>query len=66
MRGEADAKRTAIFAKAYGADPEFFAFYRSLTAYRDALQSGNSTLVLSPDSEFFDYLRSSTGTPVQK
>ncbi|MFO1175375.1 MAG: protease modulator HflC [Paracoccaceae bacterium] len=66
VRGEADAKRTAIFATAYGADPEFFAFYRSLTAYRDALQAGNSSLILSPDSEFFDYLRSSTGAAAGK
>jgi len=66
IRGEADAKRTAIFAKAYGADPEFFAFYRSLGAYRDALEAGNSTMILSPDSEFFDYLRSSSGLPAAK
>ncbi|MBS0563374.1 MAG: protease modulator HflC [Proteobacteria bacterium] len=66
VRGEADAKRSAIFAKAYGVDPGFFAFYRSLAAYRDSLLAGNSSLILSPDSEFFDYLRSSAGTPVQK
>lgn len=60
-RGEADAKRNAIFAAAYGADPEFFEFYRSLSAYRTSLLAGNSTLVLSPDSEFFGYLKSSTG-----
>ncbi|MDG1338891.1 MAG: protease modulator HflC [Paracoccaceae bacterium] len=59
-RGEADAKRNAIFADAFGADPEFFEFYRSLTAYERSLQQGNSTLVLSPESEFFDYLRSDT------
>ncbi|MCY1126934.1 protease modulator HflC [Frigidibacter sp. RF13] len=60
IRGEADAKRTAIFANAYGADPEFFDFYRSLAAYRASLLGDNSTLVIAPDSEFFDYLRSST------
>ena len=59
-RGEADAKRNAIFAAAYGADPEFFEFYRSLSAYRSSLLAGNSTLVMSPDSEFFGYLKSST------
>ena len=59
-RGEADAKRNAIFATAYGADPEFFEFYRSLSAYRTSLLAGNSTLVMSPDSEFFSYLQSST------
>ncbi|MBM2574824.1 protease modulator HflC [Jannaschia sp. Os4] len=56
-RGEADANRNAIFAEAFTADPEFFEFYRSLTAYQRALRGDNSTLVLSPDSEFFDYLR---------
>ena len=59
-RGEADAKRNAIFAAAYGADPEFFEFYRSLSAYRTSMLAGNSTLVMSPDSEFFGYLKSST------
>lgn len=60
-RGEADAKRAAIFADAFGADPEFFEFYRSLAAYRIALQGKNSTMVLSPDSEFFNYLKSPNG-----
>ncbi len=58
IRGEADAKRNAVFAQAYGADPEFFDFYRSLAAYRASLKAGNSTMVISPDSEFFDYLKS--------
>ncbi len=57
-RGEADAERNATFAQAYGADPEFFEFYRSLEAYRTALQEGGTTLVLNPDSEFFDFLKS--------
>ncbi|EDZ42598.1 MAG: protease modulator HflC [Planktotalea sp.] len=57
-RGEADAERNAIFANAYGADQEFFEFYRSLEAYRGALQGNNSTMVLSPDSDFFNYLKS--------
>jgi modulator of FtsH protease HflC len=56
-RGEADAKRNAIFAEAFGRDPEFFAFYRSLSAYENSLQGDNSTLVISPDSEFFDYFK---------
>lgn len=63
IRGEADAKRAAIFAEAYGRDPEFFEFYRSLNAYSQALKGNNSSLVLSPDSEFFNYLRSPTGVP---
>jgi membrane protease subunit HflC len=60
-RGEADAERNAIFAAAFGADPEFFEFYRSLTAYERALQGDNSTMVLSPNSEFFNYLKSDQG-----
>ena len=61
IRGEADAERNAIFAIAFGEDPEFFEFYRSLTAYTNALQGKNSTMVISPDSEFFDYLKSDIG-----
>ena len=58
IRGEADARRNAVFAEAYGADPEFFDFYRSLAAYRSSLLEGNSTMVMAPDSEFFNYLKS--------
>lgn len=61
IRGEADARRNNIFAEAFGQDPEFFEFYRSLTAYDRALQGNNSSLVMSPDSEFFNYLKSPTG-----
>ncbi len=61
IRGEADAERNGIFATAFGADPEFFEFYRSLTAYERALKGNNSTMVMSPDSEFFNYLRSDQG-----
>ena len=61
IRGEADARRNAIFADAFGADPEFFEFYRSLTAYDRALGATNSTMVMSPDSEFFNYLKSDQG-----
>ncbi|WP_445942042.1 protease modulator HflC [Pseudotabrizicola sp. L79] len=58
IRGEADGERNAIYAEAFGRDPEFFAFSRSLTSYERALQSGNSSIVMNPDSEFFSYLRS--------
>ena len=61
IRGEADAERNAIFAEAFGRDPEFFEFYRSLTAYERSLKGTNSTMVISPDSEFFNYLKSDTG-----
>ncbi|MEX2519672.1 MAG: protease modulator HflC [Paracoccaceae bacterium] len=57
IRGEADATRSAIFAEAYGRDPEFYAFYRSLAAYEQSLKGSNSTMVINPDSEFFDYLK---------
>jgi len=59
-RGEADAQRNGIFAEAYGADQDFFEFYRSLTAYERALQGGNSSMVITPESEFFDYLDGSS------
>ncbi len=58
IRGEADAERNNIFAEAFGADPEFFAFYRSLQAYERSLLSGNSSMIMAPDSEFFEYLKS--------
>lgn len=58
IRGESDAERNSIFAEAYGADPDFFRFYRSLTAYENALKGSNSTLVITPDSEFFEFLGS--------
>ena len=58
IRGEADAQRNAIYAEAFGHDPEFFAFTRSLTSYERALKGDNSSIVMQPDSQFFDYLRS--------
>ena len=59
-RGEADAIRNSIFAQAFGRDQEFFEFYRSLAAYQRSMKEGNSTIVMSPDSEFFDYFQSGT------
>ncbi|WP_226621060.1 protease modulator HflC [Alloyangia pacifica] len=58
IRGEADAERNSIFAEAYGADPEFFAFYRSLQAYETSLASGSSSMVMTPNGEFFEYFTS--------
>ena len=55
VRGEGDAEAAAIYAQAYGQDPEFFAFYRSLTAYRKSFEDGNGVLILRPDSEFLRY-----------
>jgi membrane protease subunit HflC len=56
LRGEGDAERARIYAKSFGRDPEFAAFYRSLQAYENALQEG-TPVVITPDSEFFRYLR---------
>ena len=55
LRGEGDARAAEIAAAAYGGDPEFYAFYRSLEAYRNAMADGQTTLVLDPDSEFLRY-----------
>lgn len=58
IRGEADAERNRTYAEAFGRDPEFFAFSRSLTSYERALGEGqNTSMVLSPDSQFFQFLR---------
>jgi len=62
IRGEGDGERNRIFAEAYGADPEFFAFYRSMQAYDTALKS-DARAVLSPKSDFFRYFSSPTPTP---
>lgn len=55
IRGEGDAEAAKIYAKAYQKDPEFYAFYRSLEAYRSSFANGDSVLVLDPKSEFFQY-----------
>jgi membrane protease subunit HflC len=60
IRGEGDANAVRIFAEAVGRDVEFFTFYRSMQAYRDALADDNTSFVLSPDSEFFRYFDSPT------
>jgi membrane protease subunit HflC len=61
LRGEGDARATGIYAEAYGKNEEFYGFYRSMNAYRDALASKQDILVLQPDSEFFRYFNSETG-----
>ena len=58
MKGEGDGQRNRIFAEAFGRDPEFFAFYRAMQAYEKALIGGDTSLILSPDSEFFKYFGS--------
>ncbi|KAA6186311.1 protease modulator HflC [Thiohalocapsa marina] len=62
-RGRGDGKAAEIFAAAFEQDPEFFAFYRSLTAYRTALGAGDTTLVLAPDSDFFKFFNQQYSTP---
>jgi len=60
LRGQGEATRTTILAEAFGKDPQFFKFYRSLEAYEKAFN--DTTLVLSPDSEFFRFFGNSDGT----
>ncbi|HSQ03621.1 MAG TPA: protease modulator HflC [Burkholderiales bacterium] len=64
IKGEGDAKSTATYAKAYEQNQEFYAFYRSLEAYKSSFKNKNDVMVLEPNSEFFKYFRSSgkTGT----
>jgi membrane protease subunit HflC len=61
IRGEADAAASATYARAYGANPEFAAFTRSLQAYKNSLGKEGDILVISPEGEFFKYLHSDTG-----
>jgi membrane protease subunit HflC len=66
LRGEGDGTRTKIFADAANLDPEFFAFYRSLQAYTHALQTNDTTMLLSPDMEFFRYMTTMPGNAQAK
>ncbi|MSP95511.1 MAG: protease modulator HflC [Alphaproteobacteria bacterium] len=61
-RGEGDGEKNRIFAAAFGRDPDFFSFYRSMTAYTSSLKGDNTTVILSPDSDFFRYFGSGAGT----
>jgi len=61
LRGEGEANRNAIFAAAFQRDPEFFEFYRSMSAYVQALDPSGTTMVLSPNSDFFRYFGSANG-----
>ena len=58
MKGEGDGQRNKIFAEAFGKDPEFFSFYRAMQAYEKALIGGDTSLILSPDSDFFKFFGS--------
>ena len=61
IRGEGDGEANRVFAEAFSKDPEFFAFYRAMQAYAEGLQSSDTTMILSPDSEFFKYFSDPTG-----
>jgi membrane protease subunit HflC len=61
LRGEGDATKNKILGEAYGKDPNFFAFYRSLRAYETSMSGNNTTMVMSPDSPFFRYFRQNPG-----
>jgi membrane protease subunit HflC len=62
-RGEGDAERNRIYAEAYGRDPGFFAFYRSMQAYESGLHAADTRMLLSPDSSFFRYFGNPSGKP---
>jgi membrane protease subunit HflC len=61
-RGQGDAEKNRIYAEAFGKDPDFFAFYRSMSAYQSSIKGDNTTVILSPDSDFFRYFGGG-GTP---
>ena len=61
VRGDGDGERNRLFAEAYGKDPDFFAFYRSMTAYENGLKSADTRFLLRPDSEFFKFFGSASG-----
>lgn len=61
LRGEGDSNAIKIYADAFGQDPEFFAFYRSMQAYRESIASNETTMVLSPNSDFFRFFNDITG-----
>jgi modulator of FtsH protease HflC len=61
LRGEGDAERNRIFADAFGRDPDFFAFYRSMQAYEQGMKSSDTRMLLAPDSEFFRYFTTPSG-----
>ncbi len=65
LRGEGEGERNAIFANAFGRDPEFFDFYRSMIAYGQALLDSDTTMVLSPNSEFFRFFSDAEGVDAQ-
>ena len=65
MRGQGDSEAIKIYADAFGQDPEFFAFYRSMQAYRESMAATDTTMVLSPNSDFFRFFNDITGGQAQ-
>ena len=63
VRGAGDGERNRLFAEAYGQDPDFFAFYRSMSAYENGLRSNETRFLLRPDSDFFKFFSNSSGKP---
>jgi membrane protease subunit HflC len=63
VRGAGDGERNRLFAEAYGKDPDFFSFYRSMTAYENGLKSSETRFLLRPDSDFFKFFSNSSGKP---
>jgi membrane protease subunit HflC len=63
VRGEGDGERNRLFAEAYSKDPDFFAFYRSMTAYENGLKSSDTRFLLRPDSDFFKFFNNASGKP---
>ncbi len=63
VRGAGDAERNRLFAEAYGQNPDFFAFYRSMTAYENGLRSNDTRFLLKPDSDFFKFFSNASGHP---
>jgi membrane protease subunit HflC len=63
VRGAGDGERNRLFAEAYGKDPDFFAFYRSMTAYENGLKSNDTRFLLRPDSDFFKFFSNASGKP---
>ena len=61
LRGEGDAERNRLFAESYGKDPDFFAFYRSMTAYENGLKGNDTRFLLKPDSDFFKFFGNPSG-----
>ena len=62
IRGEGDGMANKVFAEAFGKDPEFFGFYRAMQAYTEGLNSNDTTMILSPESEFFEYFGDFSGS----